>query len=311
MIKVVFFGTSTLSKCCLEAIFQDPEFVVCGVVTQPDKVNERNNKINFSAVKQFCIENNIPCFQPEKNIQIKTELAQLQADIGVCVAFGQYIHNDIINLFPYKIANLHPSKLPLLRGGAPLHWTIINGFTTSSLSVIELVQKMDSGPIWKQKDFKVNPNWNTGDLFEYVQTHAPQFLIQCLKEIVSGKSQWKEQINPPTFGFNIKKEQERLDLNLEPKAFINWVKGLAPKPGGWLEFEGQNIKILQATYLGKMTSTTAVGQITKISKQGIEIALANDEIVLLQIIQIPGKRAMGVSEIINGKHPFAEGKFFH
>ncbi|WP_462218570.1 methionyl-tRNA formyltransferase [Mycoplasmoides genitalium] len=310
MFKIVFFGTSTLSKKCLEQLFYDNDFEICAVVTQPDKINHRNNKIVSSDVKSFCLEKNITFFQPKQSISIKADLEKLKADIGICVSFGQYLHQDIIDLFPNKVINLHPSKLPLLRGGAPLHWTIINGFKKSALSVIQLVKKMDAGPIWKQQDFLVNNDWNTGDLSIYVEEHSPSFLIECTKEILNKKGKWFEQIGEPTFGLNIRKEQEHLDLNQIYKSFLNWVKGLAPKPGGWLSFEGKNIKIFKAKYVSKSNYKHQLGEIVNISRKGINIALKSNEIISIEKIQIPGKRVKEVSEIINGKHPFVVGKCF-
>ena len=165
--KVLFMGTPDIARDSLEALVNAGHEIV-GVVTVPDKPNSRGNKIIYSPVKEFAIENNLKIFQPEtlkNNIEFLEEVKSLKPDIICVVAYGKYIPKVYINLFKYEPVNLHPSLLPKYRGSSPIQWAVLNGDKETGCTTMYIAPKMDSGDIILQEKVEISEYETTGELW--------------------------------------------------------------------------------------------------------------------------------------------------
>ncbi|MDC4183641.1 methionyl-tRNA formyltransferase [Mycoplasma bradburyae] len=304
--RVAFFGTTELSLVCLKAMLNDNSFDVVAIISPPDRVDLRNKKNKLNSVKQFCIDNNLQIYQPEKLSDFYEELINMNLDLGVCIAYGQFIPKKVLNLFKDGIINVHPSKLPLLRGGAPIHYAIINGFKSTAISIMKLDEKMDHGPVYDQLEVAIKEEWNHDDLNSEIIAKSPGFLIKTIKNIYEKNLTAKEQDHDQyTLGLNIKKEQEHLNLNLDANSFVNWQKGLWSTPGGYLIYDGYRVKIAQAKVVENEQDNQIdlIGSIYKIDKTGIYVYLKRGSIAITKYL-LPSKKVADIKQSINGNIPF-------
>lgn len=166
--KVLFMGTPDIARDSLEALVNAGHEIV-GVVTVPDKPNSRGNKIIYSPVKEFAIENNLKIFQPEtltNNIEFLKEVKSLNPDIICVVAYGKYIPKVYINLCKYEPVNVHPSLLPKYRGSSPIQWAVLNGEKETGCTTMYIAPKMDSGDIILQEKVEIGEYETTGELWD-------------------------------------------------------------------------------------------------------------------------------------------------
>ena len=144
--KVVYMGTPVFSTYVLKGLIKEGYNVVA-IVSQPDKEVGRKRVIEFSAVKKLAIENNIDVFQPFNIREDKEWLEDKKPDLIVTCAYGQIVPDILLNYPKYKCINVHASLLPKLRGGAPIHWALINGLEETGVTVMYMDSKMDNGDI--------------------------------------------------------------------------------------------------------------------------------------------------------------------
>lgn len=306
MLRVIFMGTPLIGKYALEALLElKDDIEVVGVVCQPDREFNRKKEVVYSKVKELALEKNLRIFQPEKISLIKDDLLALKPDLLVTCAFGQFIPNDILAIPKYKPINLHASLLPKLRGGAPIHWAIINGEKKTGISLMEMVKKMDAGPYFVQYECDITNTDTMSSLYDKLCLLVKKVIHKELLKAIAADAKWIEQDEAlATFGYNVKKEDCFIDFN-EPVFKVDClIRGLYNKPLAIWTFDGLNIKVHEAQITDNVAHQSP-GEIVKVSKNGIEIA-CQDYNILLTKIQLPNKNAMYVKDILNGTNPFTK-----
>ena len=309
MYRVIFLGTPEIAKVTLMEISKLKNIEIVAVYCQPDREYDRNKNIIFSPVKTFCIDNKIPFFQPDNINNSYDEIVNLKPDIIITCAYGQFISEKILNIPPYKCINFHASLLPKLRGGAPIHWAIINGETKTGISLMYMDKKMDAGNIIKQYVIDI----------DITDTYKSLYLKLCdlIKSIVSNDfyllfdknlKSFAQDLDKVTFGLNIKKEECFLDFNNLGLDIYNKIRGLNDKPVARALINKLELKIFESM-LTDLKSTKLPGTIVDINKSGIQIATKDNDIKITRI-QLPSKKIMLVSELINGNLPFKIGDCF-
>ena len=179
-IKVIFMGTPDFSVAPLEKINELYDVIL--VVTQPDKEVGRKKEIKFSPVKEFAIENNIEIFQPVKIREDYKRIIDLNPDIIITCAYGQIIPKEILECPKYGCVNIHASLLPKLRGGAPIHKAIINGYDKTGVTIMYMDEKMDSGDIIYQEEIPILDTDNAGTLFDKLSVLGSNMIIKVLEK---------------------------------------------------------------------------------------------------------------------------------
>lgn len=292
-ISVVFMGTPEIGSYALKALLDNDIFEVKAVVCQPDKVSGRKKEIQFSHVKQMALQSHITVYQPNKLGEISNELEKISPDLFVTCAYGKFIPEKILSIPKYGCINAHASILPKYRGGAPIHWSIINGEISTGVTLMKTIKEMDAGDYFIDYKIMIEESDNTSTLFKKMNDVVYKIIYEQLENIINGNLKpIKQDESKVSFALNIKREQEKLDLSLNANSFKNWVRGLADNPGGYLIYKNKSVKI----FLCEVTNTPSNGEIGKIvavKKDGIYVN-TSDFVVKIVEFQIEGKSRINI-----------------
>ena len=229
-IKVVFMGTPDFAVPILEGLIEN--YDVIGVVSQPDKRVGRKQELVNTPIKEVALKHNIKVFQPVKIREEYEEIINLGADIIVTCAYGQIIPKAILDAPRLGCINVHGSLLPKLRGGAPIHWAIINGEKKTGMTIMYMDVKMDSGDIISSRETEITDSDNLESLYDRMSLIGRDLLLDTLPSIIEGTNERiKQNEDEVTFGFNIKREEEHIDFNKTSREVFNLIRGLSPIPG--------------------------------------------------------------------------------
>lgn len=295
--KVVFMGTPDFAVPILEGLIENYEVV--GVVSQPDKRVGRHQELVYTPIKKVAMENNIVVFQPEKIREDYENILALEPDIIVTCAYGQIIPKAILDYPRLGCINVHASLLPKLRGGAPIHKAIIEGYTKTGITIMYMDVKMDNGDIISQRETSITDEDNLESLHDRLSVMGKELLLDTLPSIIEGTNDRIKQITEEvTFGFNIKREEEHIDFNKTSREVFNLIRGLSPVPGANAILNEKEMKIYGARISDKKANALA-GTITTIYKDGIGVATGDGEIVLIDIKPF-GKKRMDAKSYLNG-----------
>lgn len=295
-LKVIFMGTPDFAVPILEELIKNTNVIL--VVTQPDKLVGRKQILTPTPIKEVALNNNISVFQP---INIKKDyetILNTEADIIITCAYGQIIPKIILDYPKLKCINVHASLLPKYRGGAPIHWCLINGEEKTGITIMYMDEAMDSGNIITQEEYQILDSDNVGTLHDKLSLIGANLLIKTLPSIIDKTNESiKQNELDVTYAFNIKREDERLDFNKTGKEIINKIRGLNPWPLANILINDLEYKIIEARFLKK--EVQEIGIIIEIDKNNLGITCSNG-IIYLEKIKPFGKKIMTIKEYLNG-----------
>ncbi len=307
--KIVFMGTPFIAAECLRTLLSMGVDVVA-IVSQPDKAKDRKQKFIFSPVKQLALDNNILLFQPNKIKEIEFDLATLDIDMIITCAYGQFIPDSILTMPSNGSYNIHASMLPKLRGGAPIHWAIINRLEKTGITIMKMVKKMDAGDIVFQSSFEIDNDETYKSLLQRLINLAKIMLRKHYFDLINSNFEAQPQeAAAVTFGYNINKSLAIIDFNKPACEIDALIRGLFDKPIARCYYDDKLIKIHHAK-ISSFKSKAAPGTITKIDKNGVYVA-SQDYDIEISMLQLPNKKALMISALINGSHPFQVGGIWH
>lgn len=294
--KVIFMGTPDFAVPILQTLIEDTEVVL--VVTQPDKEVGRERKIKFSPIKELALKNNIEVFQPEKIRNDYETILNKDVDLIVTCAFGQILPLEILNHPTIASINVHASLLPKLRGGAPIHHAIIDGYDKTGVTIMYMAEGMDDGDIIKKAEVAIDETDNVGTLHDKLSVLGAKLLHETLPSIIS-KTNDRVKQNPDevTFAKIIKREDEHLDFNDTCRNIFNKVRGLNPFPLANVIINDQEFKIINVHY--ETNDTNEETGIVKISKDKMGIT-CKDGIIYVDELKPFGKKKMNIKDYLNG-----------
>jgi len=308
--RVIFMGTPKIAATCLAAILKRPDIEVVGVVCQPDKPVGRKKELLPSEVKKLALEHNLKIMQDAKVSNLYDQIKELNPDLIFTCAFGQFIPTSILEIPQFKCVNLHASLLPKLRGGAPIQWAIINGEKETGFSLMFMEKKMDAGAIIKQYKLPIEPRETYSTLYDKLCNLASEIIAKDFDILFNKELSYTVQKDEEaTFGYNITRENEKIDWNSNNEHIDRLIRGLYSSPVAYTQFDGQIIKIHKAGPVESYANAIA-GTIIRISKEGILVQCGEGGI-LITCLQLAGKKPTEVKQIVNGNHPFIEGKMFN
>lgn len=301
-LRIVFMGTPDFSVPVLEGLI-DFGYQVVLVVTQPDKEVGRKREISFSPIKRKAIEKGIPLFQPERIRNDYQPILDMNPDIIVTCAYGQIVPNAILDFPKYGCINVHASLLPKLRGGAPIHHAIMDGYVRTGVTIMMMAPKMDAGDILTQKDTVILDSDNLETLHDRLSLLGRDLLLETLPSYVKGEivpiPQKEEEVS---YAWNIKREEEKLDFNRRTREVFNHIRGLSPHPCAYCYLDGKVLKLYQVSISDRFYNQKAPGTISRIEKEAFGIATLDGEIMVREI-QLEGKKRMMVKDYFNGIDP--------
>lgn len=305
MKKIIFLGTPDISTAALKTILSFKNSKLIAVISQPDRQTNRKNEIVYSPIKQMCLDNNIPLLQPEKIGTISEEIKNLNPDIMISCAYGQFITQKILDIPKIGFFNLHASLLPKLRGGAPIHHAIMNNFSETGITLMETILQMDAGDIISSKSCSIDKRETTKSLTEKLKVLINEVLIENWDSLINNTFiKTKQNIDEVSYAYNIKKEDAIINFNDTCLNIDCKIRSLFDKPMAIWNYKNQNIKIWEA-HQTTIKSNTTPGTINQISKNGISIS-TNDYDILITKLQLPNKNPIEVNQLINGNHIFKE-----
>lgn len=306
--KIIFMGTPIFAKEILSFIYENKICEVVAVVTQPDKALNRKKEPIFSPVKQYVIKNQIPYFQPNKIGEISEQLKEFNADAILTCAYGQFLPKSILNLFTMGVINIHASLLPKYRGGAPIQYAILNGEKETGISLMKSVLKMDAGPIYCQKSIEINQNDNLETLTNKLIYLAKNMINSDLNAILDNQIHAKAQDETlVSFAYNITKEQEKINFDLNGLNIANHINALYPSPCAYAYLNQKRVKFGCAKFI-LANHNLINGSIVEINEQFLKVSV-KDGFLYISKIQLEGKKMSDVSQIYNGLRHI-EGKIF-
>lgn len=296
--KVIFLGTPDFGICALLEIIKRHELLAC--VCQPDKVGARG-KVEFCAVKKFALENNVPLFQFEKISRDGVEtLRALAPDIMVTAAYGQILSQEIIDIAPHGIINIHGSLLPLLRGASPIQSALLHGFTQTGVTILQTVKAVDAGDMIVKKSLEIQPYENCGQLFDRLSVLGAEAVVEALEQIQNGTAIFTPQDeSQATFTKKISAEQEKIDWNKPANEIINLVRALSPNVGAHTIWNGQILKIFDLRLADKCNG--AAGEVVECGKKTLVVACGDGTGVSVRMLQLQGAKRMDIVSFLCGK----------
>ena len=298
MTKLIFMGTPDFAATVLEGLLDDANYDVLAVVTQPDRAVGRKKEIKMTPVKEVALAHNLPVYQPEKmsGSDEMAELMTLGADGIVTAAFGQFLPTKLLDSVDFAV-NVHASLLPKYRGGAPIHYAIINGDKEAGVTIMEMVKKMDAGDMIAKASTPITDEDNVGTMFEKLAVIGCDLLLKTLPDYIAGNIKPEPQDeSKATFSPNITPEEERIDWNKSAREVFNHIRGLYPWPVAHTLLDGKRFKIYEASLAEGQGQP---GQIIEKGKETLVVA-TGDGAISLKTVQLAGKPRMSVVDFLTG-----------
>ncbi len=314
-LKIVFAGTPEFAARHLQALLASKHQVVA-VYTQPDRPAGRGKKLQPSAVKQLAQQHELPVLQPEslKAEEAQRELAQLDADVMVVVAYGLLLPQRILDTPRYGCINVHGSLLPRWRGAAPIQRAIWAGDEKSGVAVMQMEAGLDTGPVLHEVSCDIAADETSASLYQKLEALGPDALITVLDELEHYRNQATPQNNDQaTYAKKLSKDEGRIDWNLSAQQLERNVRAFFPWPTAWFDIDGfkgnqSMVKVLKAQSLPSTTQNTAAGTIVSATAEGIDVACGDGVLRILEA-QVPGKKPQPVATLVNGYADiFSNGK---
>ena len=303
-------GTPEFAIPSLKVVSQNTDLKL--IFTKEDKRNARGNKIIYSPVKQFGLDNDIEVIQPKrmKDEEVIDKIKEVNPDLIVVVAYGKILPKEIIDIPKYGIINVHSSLLPKYRGASPIHSAILNGDKESGVSIMYIEEGLDSGDVILKETCEITEDDTLGTLHDRLKELGAIGLEKALKLIEAEEVKAEKQDDSKaTFVKPITKEQAKIDWNNAKEVIFNQIRGLNPFPGAYTHNEkNENIKIyksekLEKEYVGEN------GTVVEMTKKGPVVKVANGALRLLEI-KFEGKKLQSGADIVNGRKMAVGEKLF-
>ncbi|WP_350432176.1 methionyl-tRNA formyltransferase [Shewanella sp. H8] len=307
-LKIIFAGTPDFAARHLQALI-DSEHDVVATYTQPDRPAGRGKKLTASPVKTLALEHDIAVFQPAslRKEEAQAELAHLNADIMVVVAYGLILPKIVLDTPRLGCINVHGSILPRWRGAAPIQRALWAGDAETGVTIMQMDIGLDTGDMLLKTFLPIDNTDTSASLYEKLAVQGPQALIQALSGLSEGTLIAKKQDETlANYAEKLSKEEARLDWHKSAKQLWQDIRAFNPWPVSYFEHQQSTIKVWQADYSDEIC-TESPGTIIAATKQGIEVATADGKLII-QTMQLPNKKPLNVADILNARSDwFAAG----
>jgi methionyl-tRNA formyltransferase len=295
--KIIFMGTPMFAVPILKSLYQNG-YPISVVYTQPPQKSHRGQKINKSPIQGIAETLNIDFRSPENlknNDQEYEFIKNLNADLAVVVAYGKLIPKNFLNLTKKGFINIHGSILPSWRGAAPIQRSIMNLDKETGISVMKLVETLDSGPVSNIYKIKLDQNNSAEEISEKLSFLAAEKILDDIDDILDDKAKFIDQDHSKaSYAKKIEKIEGEINWNDEAEKIIGKINGLFPVPGAFFNFKGERYKILKAE-IGN-----GIGQTGEVLSDKLEIACTNNQSIKILEIQRQGKKPQKIGEFMLG-----------
>lgn len=294
-------GTPDFSVPVLQQIISDG-YEVIGVVTQPDRPVGRKKVLTPPPVKVEAEKHGIPVYQPEKirNREELDPILALNPDLIVTAAFGQILPKELLDAPKFGCINVHASLLPELRGGAPMHYAILQGKEKTGITIMYMVEKLDAGDMLTQVEVPISETDTVGTLHDKLREAGAKLLSETLPKLLKGDLKGiPQREEDATFAYTIKREQEKIDWSKSGEDIYNHVRGLNPWPVAYTTYEDAVMKIWWVEKT-KVNRVHEPGEIITLEEDGFVVATGSDTAVKIIELQPSGKKRMKATDFLRG-----------
>lgn len=297
-------GTPEFAIPTLERLLR--EYVVVGVVTQPDRRAGRGRHMTTSPIKELAMAEGVPVFQPE-TFRREASVEQLRVwepDVMIVAAYGQILPQAVLDIPPLGVLNVHASLLPRWRGAAPVEGAILAGDAITGVTIMKLDAGMDTGPVLAKREIKIRPNETAGELENRLSDLGADLLMDVLPAYLAGDLQPEPQ---PEEGVTvtrpIRKKQARIDWDRSAEDLHNHVRAFAPEPGAYTFWDGRRLKIFRTEVVEPEDEPE--GEPGTVAVRGDRpVVVTGHGCLALVRIQMAGKRPMDASAFVRGRRNF-------
>ena len=304
-------GTPDFAVETLKTMIEN-KYNVVGVITAPDKPAGRGRKLKASAVKEYAASKNLKILQPTnlKDEKFIEELTSLNANLNIVVAF-RMLPKVVWNMPKYGTLNLHASLLPDYRGAAPINWAIINGEKKSGVTTFFIDEKIDTGNIIFQKEVIIQDEDTAGILHDKLMTNGAKLVLETIKAIENDSVNVIPQPKENTFktAYKLNRENTKINWDEDIKVIYNLIKGLSPYPSAWCNLYNKGISETVKIYAAHPVLEAHHHETGKIIIEDsvLKVAVKNGYI-LVDKLQLPGKKAMESKALLNGYDFYRDAK---
>ena len=301
--RIVFMGTPDFAVGSLQALCESGKHEILAVVTQPDRPKGRGNKLLQTPVKEYALAQGLTVYQPQK---VKTPefvelLHELQPELIVVAAFGQFLSKEILELPKYGCINVHASLLPKYRGAAPIQYAIIKGEKESGVTIMQMDIGMDTGAMLDKVVVPIAENTTMGELHDALREQGATLLLQVIDKIAAGTAVAEPQDNEQaTYATLLDRSMEHIDWSKTAQEVHNLIRGFNPAPSTFTKLpNGKSLKIWGSKMTGK-SSAAAAGTVIETGKHSFFVACGEGVLEITEV-QPESKKRMPAQVFLNGR----------
>ncbi len=301
--RIVFMGTPDFAVGSLQALCESGKHEILAVVTQPDRPKGRGNKLLQTPVKEYALEQGLTVYQPQK---VKTPefvelLHELQPELIVVAAFGQFLSKEILELPKYGCINVHASLLPKYRGAAPIQYAIIKGEKESGVTIMQMDIGMDTGAMLDKVVVPIEENTTMGELHDALREQGATLLLQVIDKIAAGTAVAEPQDNEQaTYATLLDRSMEHIDWSKKAQEVHNLIRGFNPAPSTFTKLpNGKSLKIWGSKMTDK-NSAAAAGTVIETGKHSFFVACGEGVLEITEV-QPESKKRMPAQVFLNGR----------
>ncbi len=309
--NIVFMGTPEFAAESLKALVEAKKYTIQAVVTQPDRPKGRGKKLMMSAVKEYALTQDLPVLQPEKvkTPEFLAQMQELDPDLIVVAAFGQFLPKVLLDLPKYGCINVHASLLPKYRGAAPIHYAILKGETEAGVTIMQMDVGMDTGAMLSKVAVPIGPDMTQGELHDILKVKGAELLLQTIEGLVAGTVVPVPQPEAEaTYATLITRDMEHLQWTKSAQELHNQIRAFNPWPGSYTILpNGKRLKLWSSSVLESCRSVTerdeqpAPGTVLK-ADHGQFLVACGQGVLEIRTCQPEGKKQMDAAQFVNGSH---------
>ncbi|RUR34541.1 methionyl-tRNA formyltransferase [Vreelandella nanhaiensis] len=305
-LRVVFAGTPDFAASSLAALLESKHEVVA-VYTQPDRPAGRGRKLTPSPVKKLALEQSLPVYQPQtlKDTGAQAELAALDADIMVVVAYGLLLPQAVLDTPRLGCINVHASLLPRWRGAAPIQRAIEAGDQASGVTIMQMDAGLDTGAMLHEVRTPITERTTGGDLHDRLAIQGATALINVLDELAQGTASATPQPEEGvTYATKLSKAEAELDFTQPAEALARKIRAFNPWPVAWCQLGDDRLRLLMANVEPGEHAPSLPGMLLEHGEDYLRIACGAQgrEVLCITTAQLPGGKAMAVRDLLNARH---------
>ncbi|HUH53014.1 MAG TPA: methionyl-tRNA formyltransferase [Microbacteriaceae bacterium] len=299
--RIVFAGTPDLAIPGITALIEAGHEIV-GIITRADAPLGRKRILTPSPVAEYANTHSIPVFKANTLAEEATSWVEnLNADLGVVIAYGGLLKTPMLNATKNGWINLHFSELPKWRGAAPVQRALIAGETNLAVTVFRLVEALDAGEIVATDKWDITPGTSAGEALNFLAQVGAETLLKAVDEIANDPTAGEAQTGDATYAHKLSRVDGKLDFTRKSTEVVAHWAGVTPEPGAWALVDGQSIKIHSIKFLKNPSGIQLEpGEATLL--ENVVIVGTGDAELIIERVQPAGKQTMDAVAWIHGKN---------